>query len=551
VSLLKTPGFEHQNTYVRDHATDDKFALWWQMGTGKSWAALATAEALRLNGAITAMLLVAPKGLHRNFVDREIPKHLTDEQRETWATLSWNSEAAATKAWRDTARQFLSRPGFKLLAMSYDGLMMEGGRALAKEFLTENKCLYVLDESARIKNPNAKRTVRVLASGSFASYRRIMTGTPISNAPWDAWSQLKFIDDNFWKPHGLDSIEAMKASFGLWDRAVRRVPIAQAQAMDRRNRFGYARGAVPQELQVQFKRDPNDVNKLAVSNGAAFMMVPRQATDDRGVPLYKDLNRLRAILAPIRSRVLKEDVFDLPPKLYTAVDFDLAPEQRRAYDDLRERGFTLLRDGAATAGMALTLLLRLQQIACGYLPMDLSDNGEVLPLLHRFRHNPRLDVLLELVEDAGNQGIIWARFRSDIDQICAALAKRGITYARYDGTMSEDGCAESEQRFHDGTAQWFVSNQAKGGEGLTLVEARTAIYFSNTFKLSERLQSEDRPHRYGQTHAVNVIDLIARGTVDERLVAVLQAKLEVASQVTGDRACNWLNPRPDLLANLN
>jgi hypothetical protein len=155
-----------------------------------------------------------------------VPKHLPDDIFDGARTFYWNTQRSKTKAFKNEATDFLKHDGLKILGMSYDGIMTEEGRALAKQFLVDTRCLYGADESGRIKDISAARTKRVLASGPFAPYRRIMTGTPVSNAPWDVWSQIKFLDTDFWKPHGLDSPEAMKAAFGEWEKTAKRVPWA-------------------------------------------------------------------------------------------------------------------------------------------------------------------------------------------------------------------------------------------------------------------------------------------------------------------------------------
>lgn len=529
------PGpFKHQREFVENHPADEGYCLFWEQGTGKSRGLLDNAAALYEAGEIDALFVVSPNGLHRNLVTQQVV-HLPDRIADGATYVFYRTDAAETTAHREEIRGVMrSDPKrFRILSMSYDGIMTEAGRAVAKEFLTSNRVLYGLDESARIKNPDAARTKRILASGQLARYRRPMTGTPVSQAPWDVYTQVRFALPDFWKQHGLDSVEALKATFGEWDTAVRRVRVPVVPYMERQN------ASLPTCLHNKALRRPD--GKLIVNSGMAMVRVPTPARGIDGLPVYRNLEQLRDILRPISSRVLKEDVFDLPPKMYTRLDHDLTSEQQQAYDELRELGFTQVRDGIATAGMALKLMLRMQQIVCGYLPVDDVD-PDAAPIIHRFDVNPRLDLLREMIPGIAHQGIVWARFRSDVDQICDFMKREGISHARYDGTLSDDECAESERRFHAGDAQWFVATQSKGGEGLTLVEAKTVIYYSNSFKLTERLQSEDRAHRFGQDTRVQYIDLAATGTIDERLIDVLIGKREVANLITGDAFRAWLQP---------
>jgi SNF2 family DNA or RNA helicase len=92
----------------------------------------------------------------------------------------------------------------------------------------------------------------------------------------------------------------------------------------------------------------------------------------------------------------------------------------------------------------------------------------------------------------------------------------------------------------DSEMRFFVGNPSTGGYGLTLTAAHTMIYYSNSFDLEKRLQSEDRAHRIGQTKNVTYIDLIAVGTVDEKIVKALRDKINIATQVMGEDFKQWL-----------
>jgi SNF2 family DNA or RNA helicase len=161
------------------------------------------------------------------------------------------------------------------------------------------------------------------------------------------------------------------------------------------------------------------------------------------------------------------------------------------------------------------------------------------------RTNPRLDVTIAHLERLPHQSIVWARFIHDIDQLCDALGDRAC---RYDGTIGEDACERSKQEFNAGDRQFFIGNPQKGGRGLTINAAKTVNYYSNSFKLRDRLQSEDRAHRIGQGgaehhgHGFGVLytDILATDTVDNKLVSSLREKFNVAAELTGDRLRSWI-----------
>ena len=100
------------------------------------------------------------------------------------------------------------------------------------------------------------------------------------------------------------------------------------------------------------------------------------------------------------------------------------------------------------------------------------------------------------------------------------------------------------RRFQDPNSQlqYLISNVQTGGYGITLTEAKNVIYYSNNYDLEKRLQSEDRAHRIGQSNKVSYIDLVAKGTVDEKIVKALRSKLDLAQEVLGDEKWkDWIN----------
>jgi SNF2 family DNA or RNA helicase len=248
------------------------------------------------------------------------------------------------------------------------------------------------------------------------------------------------------------------------------------------------------------------------------------------------LDRLNKIIKESSSRVLKDEVLDIPAKLYSKRYFEMTKEQQRVYQELRDEYITILQSGeVVTAALAIVRLLRQQQITCGYLPTQ-DDEEEPFQLIGE--KNPRLDLLREICEGLPHKTMIWARFSKDIDMIMDMLGDEAV---RYDGKINEDERAENKLRFQkDPKIKWHVGNPSVGSEGLTYTMAKSVVYYNNSFKLLDRLQSEDRCHRAGQTDHVNYIDIAAQGTVDEHIIRNLVKKVDIASQITGDQLKEWL-----------
>ena len=140
--------------------------------------------------------------------------------------------------------------------------------------------------------------------------------------------------------------------------------------------------------------------------------------------------------------------------------------------------------------------------------------------------------------------IIWCNFTYDINKIEQELAKKfgEDSVASYYGATAQDERQEIVTKFQDPSnpLRFFVGQPRTGGYGITLTEADTVVYYSNNYDLEIRLQSEDRAHRIGQKKPVNYIDLVVPNTVEEKIIKALRTKINLAEQVLGEEARDWL-----------
>jgi len=477
--------FSHQQQHLENNVARKAWGLLWEQGTAKTKPIIDTAALLYEDGEIDGVLVVAPPGVERNWNTDEIPAHLPPNIALDTLVQVFRTNKKNTQAHKRAMNSLFNHDGLAILLISYNAFMTKEGKALVWKFLKEKTCLYVLDEAHNIKTPNAKRTKSIVASSKYAKYKRILTGTPISVGPFDLYSQVRFLDEWFWKNKGIHGTVEFRNYFGRW-----------FTADDCKKLHGY---------------DPG-YDKLIE---------------------YQNLDKLEEWLDEISDRVLKDDVLDLPPKLYQKRYFEASREMKAAYKELQEELMIEIGDELITAELPIVMLLRLQQIACNYVPV-----GEDEPV-HMFSDkNPRLAVLEQIDKETHTQGIIWARFRHDIDQIMELL---GDSACRYDGAVDEDQAEQNKLAFQRGEYKWFVGNAQKGGSGLTLTQAKTMVYYSNSFRLIDRLQSEDRAHRGGMDeHPVTYIDIMSDFDIDEHVVRNLRNKKEVSAQILGDAAKDWI-----------
>jgi SNF2 family DNA or RNA helicase len=250
---------------------------------------------------------------------------------------------------------------------------------------------------------------------------------------------------------------------------------------------------------------------------------------------YKNLSELSDLVAKHSFRVLKEECLDLPSKIYAIRDVDLTDEQGTMYDDLRRLAVAEFIGQFVTATVVMTRLLRLHQILCGVV---IDDDGKEIEIPSR-----RVDQLLDICEETGDQSIIvWCAYRRNVQTVCDAL--RGqygrLSTVEYHGGSSQEDRADALSRFESGSARFFVATPPTAGRGITLNRASVVVYYSNTYDLEQRMQSEDRCHRIGQTKSVTYIDLMVRGSIDEKIVDSLRKKIDLATMVMRDDPVEWL-----------
>lgn len=499
---MRLPQFPHQKAAFDKYWSVPAWAHFWEQGTGKTKQTIDEACQLYQVGKIKQVLVVAPNGVHRNWGKDELPTHAWDGIRHL--NYVYNSSTAGKKQSERDLDLFLNKKNVDMrwLCMTYDAILTKKGSALAQSFCSSGPTMLVLDEAIRIKNPKAQRTKAIIGEtrrragkvhstpglSDMCPYRRVLNGTPVSQGPLDVYTQVAALDDTFWQKHHMAGFPAYRARYAL-------------------------------------------TRQMTSPGGRMFEIVVG----------YRNLVELQQILTKISDRVLKEDVIkDLIPKMYTKRYFELTETQENLYKNLRDEFIADFGDQIITTPDVLTRLTRLHQITCGYVALPDDEDGEyrAVPIPGA---NPRLEKLREIVHDATGKAIIFGRFRADIDSICQMLEEEKLGYRRHDGSTGTDERAEAITSFkNDPETRFLVGTEATMGEGLTLTQATTVIYYSNQYSLKTRLQSEDRAHRIGQKNSVLYIDLCAEGTIDEMIVKALREKRDVAQLIQGDPVKSWI-----------
>lgn len=479
---FKTVPRAHQLSAFNLARDVEAFALFMEQGTGKTKVDIDCSAWAYQQGLIDAWVIVAPAGVHLNWSRQELPKHLPAHVDAR--VVEWQSAKARSKGFQTALDEALAPGGFPILCLNVEAVLTEPGVDALRRWLMTRRCKGTIDESSIIKNPKAQRTKLLLKARKHLVQRRVLNGTPVTTGPLNLFSQCQFLDEAIF---GYTSYYAFSHHYAEWTK--------------KRN---WAQGRDYEELIC-----------------------------------YRNLDELTARLRPYSFRVTKTECLDLPPKVYSPPRyFELSPEQKRLYESLRDDFVAELDSVRVTAPLAITRLLRLQQIACGYLPS--GEDGLVQPIPGP---NPRLAALLAKFEETEpRKAIVWGRFRQDILLVSAALreAYGDDAVVTYDGANPKTRTAGKEA-FQDPNSlvRFFIGNPQAAGRGLDLYEAEMVEYYSNSFSLEQRLQSEDRAHRDGLKHTVVYGDYIALGTVDEHIVQALRDNQDVAETVVSQLQ-NWL-----------
>lgn len=519
------PPWAHQAQAVKVYGDHRILALNFSTRTGKSRSAIDVAAYRYERGDINALLIIAyPNGVPRNWIENEIPVYLP--QRIPRLTALWRAGIYKNRMFNYKFDNLLKTNSLAIFAINAEAL--SGAGAAVKKYITRflavRKVFLVIDECDAFSAPNSgrSRTMMRIAHHNNIIAKRILSATIITETPFDAYNQ-----------------------YALLDRRIIDCPTY----LSFKHRYGeYVSEYDPTVGQTVIKQFYNHTTKSYFEN---------LAKDENGRPKYRNLDDLQRRIAPYTIRVRREDVSDAPQKLYQIRYFQLADDQRRIYNSLRDEYRAELANGAVwTAREAIVRLTRLQQIASNFLPErqdalpckqcqgagcdDCEGVGIVLtttPLTKLAATNQRLEALkAELATEPGS-AIIWCRFTAEVDEVVAALAPNVV---RYDGKISERERAKGLAAYQASEVQYLVGNQQAGGRGVRMDRASLMVYMSNNWSSRSRIQSEDRAEAIDKKYATGIVDLVAEDTVDETLIQALRAKRDMQALINGDKLKEWL-----------
>lgn len=487
--------FPHQRAGVKFLATARRALLADEPGLGKTAQAIRALKLLQESGTpIFPALIVCPNTLKKNW-KREFDKW--------WPGLDIQiikgSATQRRKQFDEPAQIFIIN--WESLR-GHSRLAPYGSVALARctecgghdEKVTENRCevhkrelntinfkAVIADEIHRSKEPKSKQSRALWAATGDADIRYALTGTPIANNVLDLWSILHWISPEEW-PSKTRWIDRM-------------------------------------------------VNTMINAFGGMMVL---------GIKPHME-PEFYAALNPRMRRMLKAKVLPwLPEMMFERRDVEMSTKQKKAYEQMRNMMIAELEGGEAiTAPSALTQTIRLLQFASSYAEIAVNEEtGEIKALLAD--PSCKVDALMDDIKsgDFGNDSVaVCAVSRQLIYLLSAALTKEKIAHGLITGAQTEDERQQAVDDFQAGKIKWILFTAQAGGVGITLTAARRLIMLQRPWSLVDHRQALDRVHRIGsEIHdSIIVTDYVTEGTIEERVIQVLETKADNFEQIVRDK----------------
>lgn len=474
-------------------------ALFHEMGLGKTRSAIEILSDLRKNDPHLKMLVVCPISLleaawHED-IDRFSDFKFCNLRIDAWVMgiKSKPSSEEDDDIFAVNYEFFLSKEKVKNL-ISFIG-----------KFNTN--WIIVLDESSRIKNPQAATTKMLLALRKFFKHAIIMSGTPAPNSDLEYWPQMQFVEP------GLlgNSLTVFRATY-----------------FHLRNRYT---GAVMPSGRFTSKQQAMDT----------FRKCDYAITQEKRRELFE-------IISPVCHMAKKIDCLDLPEQIDELRVVEMEKSQAFAYRELERHLVLEIQKEVIAVPVALTKLMKLRQLTSGFIynalgqSLEISKGGELLTnkvksiaennMAEKEFNNPKLNELFDVIEEAGEQQvIIWIQFHWEQIKICHELFKKyGEKSVVTISSLTKDR-DESIKAFKEGDARFLVAHPASAAHGLTFVNCHLQIFFSLDYSYEKHEQARARVHRAGQKNVCTYVYLLCKGTIDEIILKALRTKGDAQKMV--------------------
>ncbi len=343
---------------------------------------------------------------------------------------------------------------------------------ILNELLEFDADLIIADEGHKIKENRSKQSRGMHKLGDKATYKMLLTGTVITNKEIDVYSQYRFVDPT-----------VFGTNFFIF-----------------RNRY-FEMGGYQQHI-----------------------------------PFFKQMLKPQFLkkMHSIAYRVTKEECLDLPEYVEEERVITLEDDAYKKYKVIEKECYLELGDMEVNANNILTQILRLSQAAGGFITLSNKDDATKKQV--KQISTAKLDALEDIIDSIKEENkklVIIARFIEEMNAIEELLTKKKINFAHIRGGV-KDQTSEWQKFQNDETCAVFVGQIAAAGLGITLTAAATMVFYSVDYSMSNFEQCKARIHRSGQTHKCHYIYLVAKGTIDRKVLRALKNKNELARELVDE-----------------
>lgn len=527
--------FEHQKLARNKFKDLDEIALFFEMGCGKSVTSLSIMIDKYKEGKIDSLLIVAPNDVHKQWFDDLCNDNALLSQILEQEHVPCTGQIIGGRGGQKQFYDFDDDGKLHIVCVNIDTFSQPHKWEVIVDWVNKNKTAIIIDEATSIKNPNSKRSQRmlyefndvmkkrntVLFSGKKpnTSVRCVLTGTPVSNGPMDLWSIMEFIKPNYF---GRNYYSFMNY-YGMHTKLKLDTGQQISVLLTEKTWHG-----------IKGCKDYAEAFNTFGCSEDTYMTVMHQ---DHYIGPYKHADELKQLLEPVAVFAKLTDCVDMPPVHYITKEVPLSDAQKACYNDMKHDLLATYDDNVATAKNKLVVTLRLQQIASGFImghkevnPEDIdlpcwsdteaADEYDVTPdeVIWLGDTNPKLEQLKRDVAELDKPLLILTRFSAEAAKIYDIL-KDDYSCMLFTGWKTTG----SIDKFKAGEFQIMVANTTKIARGFNLQIAHTTIYYSNTFSMELRQQSEFRTFRMGQKYPCTYIDYVSC-EVDKTIADALRLK---------------------------
>ena len=527
--------FEHQKLARNKFKDLDEIALFFEMGCGKSVTSLSIMIDKYKQGKIDSLLIVAPNDVHKQWFDDLCNDDALLSRILEQEHVPCTGQIIGGRGGQKQFYDFEDDGKLHIVCVNIDTFSQPHKWEVIVDWVNKNKTAIIIDEATSIKNPNSKRSQRmlyefndvmkkrntVLFSGKKpnTSVRCVLTGTPVSNGPMDLWSIMEFIKPNYF---GRNYYSFMNY-YGMHTKLKLDTGQQISVLLTEKTWLG-----------IKGCKDYSEAFNTFGCSEDTYMTVMHQ---DHYIGPYKHADELKQLLEPVAVFAKLTDCVDMPPVHYITKEVPLSDAQKACYNDMKHDLLATYDDNVATAKNKLVVTLRLQQIASGFImghkeidPEDLdlpcwsdietADEYDVTPdeVIWLGDTNPKLEQLKRDVAELDKPLLILTRFSAEAAKIYDLL-KDDYSCMLFTGWKTTG----SIEKFKAGEFQIMVANTTKIARGFNLQVAHTTIYYSNTFSMELRQQSEFRTFRMGQKYPCTYIDYVSC-EVDKTIADALRLK---------------------------